>query len=189
MKNHFVLLLLMLLGGCQAKREKIRLRHDGYEFTLPMTVGDAEKLFSLNEKMWGGRIARVDGRSCKEIQITHFPGIADSILEKNMVEAVSFYHRESMDSLKRSLEREYNNQFEPVYYYQTNNPHYYLMHEGRFTVILYPTNFRACLNHEAAPREQRTLPEMASVVAFTRHYLTNESHFDAFVAADGSWRD
>lgn len=105
-----------------------------------------------------------------------------------MIEAVSFYHKESVDSLKRSLERKYNNKFEPVYYYQTNRPHYYLMHMGRLTVILYPTNFRACINHELTPSEQLKLPEMLSVVAFTQ-FLTEANEFDAFVTLDGVWRE
>lgn len=185
--RRFSVLMVILLVSASSCENHVWIYHDDYAFSFPMTIKDAKSLFSLNTEIWGSRIARVNGQGCKEVQITHIPDLKDSSYS-SQVEAVSFYHKESMDFLKRSLERKYDNKFETVYYSQTDKPHYFLMHMGRLTVVLYPTNFRACINHELTPHEQLKLPEMLSVVAFTQ-LLTEANEFDAFVTLDGLWRE
>ena len=167
--------------------DKVELEHDGYQFSFPLTVRNAKTLFHLNEKVSNGRIARLDSKGCKEIQITMDIWAKDSS-RAHKVEAVSFYHAENMDYLKENLEHEYGDRFEPVYYYHSRRVHYYLMYPRGFTIILYPINFRACINNEASPQKQLKHSDKLSVVAFTT-FLTEESEFDAFVTLDGFWRE
>lgn len=183
MKYCFLIALLVFLSGCFGE---VRIEHDGYDFSFPMTIKTANSLFSLNEKIPEARIARLNSEGCKEVQITHVPGIKDSSY-KNQVEAVSFYHTESLDSLKNSLERTYGDTFEPVCYYRSDRVHYYLMHLSGFVIILYPTNFRACVE-EPTLYGQPKRSDMSAVVAFTP-LLTEKNEFDAFVTLDGLWRE
>lgn len=187
-RDYFTIFFLVgLILFVVAYFKKVSIEHDGYAFTFPLTVKSADSLFFLNARVSNGRIARVNSEGCKEVQITMDIIVADSG-RAHKVEAVSFYHTEAMSTLKQTLEDEYGRNFEPFYYYHSEDVHYYVMHVKSIVILLYPTNFRACLNPESTIAEQLKYSDKLSVVAFTP-LLTDENEFAAFVTLDGHWRE
>ncbi len=187
-RNYFLIFCLIALTlFILAYFHEVEVEHDGYKFSFPLTVQSAKSLFHLNRKVSNGRIARLNSGGCKEIQVTVDVIIKDSS-RANRVEAVSFYHSEDMKTLKETLEGQYGKSFEPVYYYRSNEVHYYFMQLSGFVILLYPANHSTCLNQEATPYEQMKRSNKLSVVAFTP-LLTEEYEFNAFVTLDGFWRE
>jgi hypothetical protein len=71
MKKYLLLLSLLFYSQCKSK---IKISYEGYEFSFPMRIEEAESLFSLNKKISGNRSARFDAKGCKEIQSTYVKG-------------------------------------------------------------------------------------------------------------------
>lgn len=173
---------------------KISISYDGYNFSFPMKVEQAESLFHLNKKIFGNRSVRLDAKGCKEIQITYEKGTL-GFNDPEQVDAVSFYHHEDVLVLKEKLERIYGKKFEPVSVFDGGDVHYYKMKlEGPVTLLIYANTSNICAQQKPGRLEEKpkTRWEIArnmkvSVVAFT-YNLESRRHFNYYITSDGFYR-